>query len=178
MAAAVSAPEVMSAAAPVLASAPANASFVYMTYVATSLDKMWAALTQGAISKVYWAGRMVDSDWQIGSPVLFRRSSNNQPDIVRAKVLAIAPPTSLQMSWTYDLGDGSPQEPASRVTYKLEAATPSNVKFTLTHEPFEPGSEVADGLREGWSAILSSLKTYLETGQALEIAKLWEDQGK
>jgi len=60
------------------------------------------------------------------------------------------------------------------VTYTLEQASPDNVKLTVIHEVWEDGSEVADGLKNGWPAILSSLKSYLETGTPLEYTKRWE----
>ncbi|MDB5360421.1 MAG: ArsR family transcriptional regulator [Rhodospirillales bacterium] len=144
--------------------------FVYTVYIAASIERVWAALTDGAISREYWGGRQVESDWRVGSPVLFRIDADTY-DVVRAKVLAIDPPRHLAMGWTYDL---EPVPPASRVTYTLEQASPENVKLTVIHEVWEVGSEVDEGLKNGWPAILSSLKSYLETGKPLDYTKRWE----
>jgi uncharacterized protein YndB with AHSA1/START domain len=144
--------------------------FVYAVYIAASIERVWAALTDGAISREYWGGRQVESDWRVGSPMLFRIDADTY-DVVRAKVLAIDPPRHLAMGWTYDL---EPVPPASRVTYTLEQAGPENVKLTVIHEVWEAGSEVDEGLKNGWPAILSSLKSYLETGKPLDYTKRWE----
>jgi uncharacterized protein YndB with AHSA1/START domain len=119
----------------------------------------------------------VESDWTPGSPVLFRKI-NGEPDVVRATVVDVQPPLRLVMSWTYELAPGAASPPASRVTYTIEPAGPENVKLTVVHEEFEPGSEVDDGLRQGWPAILSSLKSFLETGKALDVTKRWAREGK
>jgi hypothetical protein len=68
--------------------------------------------------------------------------------------------------------------PTSRVTYTIEPAGPENFKLTVVHEEFEPDSEVDDGLRQGWPAILSSLKRFLETGKALDVTRRWAREGK
>jgi uncharacterized protein YndB with AHSA1/START domain len=143
--------------------------FIYAVYIAAPIEKIWAALTIGSISKEYWGGRQVESDWQVGSPVRFRLDDERY-DVVRAQVLEIDPPHRLAMGWTYDL---EPLQPSSRVTYTLEQASPENVKLTVVHEVWQEGSLVDDGLKNGWPAILSSLKSYLETGQALDYTKRW-----
>ena len=120
---------------------------------------------------------MVESDWKPGSPVVFHKASG-EPDHVLAKVIEAKPPRHLTMSWTYRPEAGQPPLPASRVTYQIEPAGPVNVKLTVLHEEFEPGSKVDESLHQGWPAILSSLKSYLETGQALDITKRWAREGR
>lgn len=152
-------------------------SFVYVTYIKTTPEKLWEALTDSRLSQEYWGGRQVESDWQPGSPIQFRKASGEY-DVVRAKVIEVSPPRYLAMSWTYELSPGAEPQPASRVTYTIQAAGTEDVKLTLVHEEFEPGSVVDDGLRQGWPAILSSLKSYLERGEALEMTKRWAAEGK
>ena len=151
-------------------------SFVYVTYIATTPEKLWTALTDGKFTQEYWGGRVVESDWKPGSPIFFR-TTNGAPDLVRAKVIEIEPPSRLVMSWTHEIAPGEPLPPASRVTFEIDRAGPVNVKLTVVHEEFEPGSEVNEGLRNGWPAILSSLKSLLETGEALDISKRWAKAG-
>lgn len=153
--------------------------FMYITYIATSREKLWQALTDGDFTRQYWGDRAVSSDWQVGSAVKFRRTrANNEPDVVRGKVLEIDPPRRLVMSWGYQLAPDAPETPASKVTYTLTQAGPENVKLTVTHEVWEDGSTVDQGLIEGWSAILSSLKTWLETGDSLDVTKRWAQEGR
>ncbi|HEY9838887.1 MAG TPA: SRPBCC family protein [Candidatus Obscuribacterales bacterium] len=159
--------------------AKSRPEFIYVTYIATTREKLWQALTDGEFTQKYWGDRAVASDWQVGSPVLFRRTAHqNEPDVVRARVLEIDPPKYLAMSWAYELTPGVPETPASKVTYTLQNAGPENVKLTVVHEVWEPGSTVDQGLMDGWSAILSSLKTWLETGDSLEITKRWVREGR
>lgn len=150
--------------------------FVYVTYIATTPEKVWAALTDGELSREYWGGRAVESDWNVGSPVRFRMASGKH-DPVRGTVTEAEPPRRLVMTWVFDFGAEHPPTPATRVLYLIERAGPENVKLTVVHEPLEPGSEVDAGVRRGWPAILSSLKSFLETGKALEITKRWGEAG-
>lgn len=153
--------------------------FVYITYIATTPEKLWQALTDGEFTQKYWGDRIVKSDWQLGSGVKFLRGThNNEPDVVRARVLEIDEPRKLVLGWAYELEDGTPETPASKVTFQISVAAPGNVKLKVVHEVWEEGSLVDQGLIEGWSAILSSLKTYLETGDSLEVTKQWARQGR
>lgn len=149
--------------------------FVYVTYIATTPEKLWQALTDPAFTQQYWGGRRVLSDWQEGSTVEFRKQDGSL-DYSRGKVLTSRPPFELTMAWITRTPGGD--APATKLTYSIQQAGPENVKFTLTHEPLDEGSQVIDAVRQGWPAILSSLKTLLETGQTLDIAKRWAAEGK
>lgn len=147
--------------------------FVYVIYIEAPAEKVYAALTQGDLSQKYWGGRQVESDWTPGSPVHFRKA-DGEYDVVRARVLEARPPHGLTMAWTYAM---DPQPPASKVTYQIQKAGPSTVKLTVMHEVWEVGSEVDDGLKQGWPAILSALKTFLESGERMSVTRQWEEQG-
>src|SRR5690349_19362317 len=152
-------------------------SFVYVTYIATTPEKLWTALTDGKFTREYWGGRAVESDWKVGSPVRFRKM-NNENDHVHGKVLEVKPPWQLAMSWAFELAPGAPKTPESRVTFSIERAGPENVKLTVVHDQLDVPEQLAEGLRDGWPAILSSLKTLLETGAALDITKRWAASGQ
>jgi uncharacterized protein YndB with AHSA1/START domain len=153
--------------------------FAYVIYIAATPEKLWDALTDGHLSRAYWGGRAVASGWQVGSPVLYRISHRDgAPDPIRGTVLAIDPPWRLVMSWRFELGDGQPLTPATRVAFTIERAGPENVKLTVLHEPMELGSTVDEDVRAGWPAILSSLKSYLETGTALDVTRRWAKEGR
>jgi uncharacterized protein YndB with AHSA1/START domain len=146
-------------------------SFVHVSYIAASADKVFAALTDGKFTQEYWAGRRIESDWKQGSLVRFFKRSGGD-DEFKGVVLQCDPPSLLAYTWAKAGG------PATKVTFTLKQVTPSNTRLQIVHETHEPGSEVVDGVREGWSAILSSLKSYLETGKPLEATQNWEREGR
>jgi uncharacterized protein YndB with AHSA1/START domain len=150
--------------------------FIYVIYIATTVEKLWTALTDGRISKEYWGGRAVEGDLKVGAPLRWRKADERH-DMVRATVMDADPPWHLAMSWTYETEPGAIKPPATRVAYTIEQAGATDVKLTVAHEQFEPGSHVDEGARQGWPAILSSLKSYLETGRALEVTKRWAHDG-
>jgi len=147
-------------------------SFVHVSYIATTADKLFAALTDGKFTQEYWAGRIIEGDWKKGGAVRFRKRAGGD-DMTRGVVLEYDPPSLLSYSWSHGA-----EGPASKVTFRIKPASPSNVRLEVVHEAHDPGSEVHEMVREGWSAILSSLKTYLETGQPLEATVQWEKSGR
>jgi uncharacterized protein YndB with AHSA1/START domain len=150
-------------------------SFVHVSYIATTAEKLFAALTDGKFTQEYWGGRIVDSDWKKGSPVRFSKRGGGE-DSMRGTVLECDPPSLLVYTW--QSVQGGVVGAATKVTFAIKQVTPNNVRLQLTHEAHEAGSDVQDMVREGWSAILSSLKSYLETGQPLEATQQWEKQGR
>ena len=146
-------------------------SFVHVSYIAASADKVFAALTDGKFTQEYWAGRTIESDWKKGSPVRFRKRGGADDDFVGV-VVDCDPPTLLAYTWCKS------GAPATKVTFTLKQVTPTNTRLQIVHEAHEPGSEVHEMVREGWSAILSSLKSYLETGKPLEATQNWEREGR
>jgi uncharacterized protein YndB with AHSA1/START domain len=137
--------------------------FVYVTYIATTPEKVWAALMDGEMSRQYWGVHRNVSDWKVGS-----RWTHEDCDTgavaVEGTVVESDPPRRLVLTWQ------SPQAPEgarpSRVTFEIQAFMGS-VKLTVTHDEIEPESEMAKGVTQGWPAILSSLKSMLETGKPL-----------
>ena len=113
----------------------------------------------------------MQSDWKKGSPVRFTKRAGGD-DGVRGTVLEHDPPSLLAYSWSHG------GAPATKVTFTIKQVTPNNVRLQVVHEAYEAGSEIMDVVREGWSAILSSLKSYLETGKPLEATQRWEAEGR
>jgi uncharacterized protein YndB with AHSA1/START domain len=139
--------------------------FVYVTYIETTPEKLWEALTSGEFSKRYWWDTSVVSDWKVGSP--FSLVLNGKTTDV-GKILAADPPRRLSYSFRHILNEAASKERPSRVTFVLEPHG-GMVKLTLTHEDFAEDSVILDGISKGWPAIMSSLKSLLETGQPLII---------
>jgi len=143
--------------------------FVYVSYIATTRDKLWAALTDGKFTREYWGGNEIEGDWKAGGKVVNRHPVTGRG--VTGTILELEPGARLVMTWRHTPSE-TPR-PATKVSFLIEAAGPENVKLTVVHEPYEPGSEITDDLRNGWPAILSSLKTMLETGAGLDVVKRW-----
>lgn len=133
--------------------------FVYVTYIEAPAQRVWDALTQGEHTKQFWS-RYVQSDWKVGSRVEFLRADRSKLSH-DGEVLEIDPPRKLVM--TFDVSAEGIVEKPSRVTYLLEERE-NETKLTVIHDDFAPESRVLPSISNGWPAILSSLKTYLERG--------------
>jgi uncharacterized protein YndB with AHSA1/START domain len=139
--------------------------FVYVTYIETTPEKLWQALTDGNFTERYWFGARLRSDWKVGSSFEMVRSDGAVSDA--GKVVACDPPRLLAYTFV-NLSDKYKNEFPALATFVLEPFG-KLVKLTLTHEGFQEGSKMLSGVSKGWPAILASLKSLLETGQPLEI---------
>lgn len=138
--------------------------FVYVIYIASTPEKVWQALTDPKMSERYWLGNRVESDWKVGSPFALKR---DDPKVtVTGTVLACDPRRRLSYSF-HPEHDGLQSEKPSRVCFELEKQK-DQVKLSLTHDEFEPGSKVFESISRGWPLTLSSLKSLLETGRTLQ----------
>jgi len=148
---------------------------VYVIYIATTPERLWDALTRGEFTKIYWYGRRIESDWKVGSPLRF---FDGDSDVITdsGEVLEFDPPRRLAYTFKVEFDPEAAKMGASRVTFSLEAHEEGMVKLTLVHDRL-PDEETAAGFREGWAPILSSLKTYLETGRPLPQLRKFEEQG-
>jgi uncharacterized protein YndB with AHSA1/START domain len=136
--------------------------FVYVTYIATTPEKLWHALTDSETTARFWFGFRLSSDWRVGSAFWAKRGGKTFNTGV---ILESYPPHRLSYTWEPH-HDGLDDERPSRVTFVLEAAE-NQVKLTLIHDDFDPGSKALEAVSGGWPRVLSSLKSLLETGSAL-----------
>jgi uncharacterized protein YndB with AHSA1/START domain len=150
-----------------------NPEFVYVTYIDTTPDTLWRALTKAEFTRQYWMGNRVESDWKEGSPITFRRDDGKTPTIT-GKILRYNPPHELSYTWVFP-GEHKPKEEPSRVTFKLER-TDNVVKLTVIHDRFAPGSTLIASVSDGWPAVLSSLKSLLENGKPITYSS-WKNCG-
>jgi uncharacterized protein YndB with AHSA1/START domain len=135
--------------------------FVYVTYIATTAEKLWQALTDGAFTQQYWFGQVIESDWKLGGRVYFR-DGNDRHDY--GEVFEYDPFRRLAYGWHCAYLEAFRHEKPSRVTFELESMG-GEVKLTVTHAGFETGSKVRGAVSNGWPLVLSSLKSLLETGR-------------
>ena len=139
--------------------------FIYVSYIETTPEKLWEALTNREFTKRYWWDTSVVSDWKVGSP--FALVLNGKTTDV-GEILESDRPRRLCYTFRHILSEAASKEKPSRVTFVLEQHG-RLVKLTLTHEDFAEDSVIIDGISKGWPAIMSSLKSLLESGTALAI---------
>ena len=146
-------------------------SFVYVTYIATTPEKVWHALVDTEITSQYWVdptskspAHVNVSDWKPGSQWEHQRLDEARTVDIIGKVVETSPPQRLVMTW------GRPTEAQdaskhSRVTFDIKQQGGGLVRLTVTHEDLD--AEMLAGISGGWPVVLSNLKTFLETGRAL-----------
>jgi uncharacterized protein YndB with AHSA1/START domain len=139
--------------------------FVYVTYIETTPEKLWEALTSSEFSKRYWFGTELKTDWKVGSPFALVMNGTTTDT---GEILEADRPRRLSYSFQHVLDDEMRSERPTKVVFTIEPHG-KLVKLTLTHEDFEDGSKLLNGISRGWPAILSSLKSLLESGTALAI---------
>jgi uncharacterized protein YndB with AHSA1/START domain len=137
--------------------------FVYVIYIETTPEKLWQALTNAEFTKRYWFE--LTSDLKVGSQYSLVMNGTTT-DV--GEILEADPPRRLSYTFKHVLDDELRNEAPSKVVFMIEPHG-KLVKLTLTHEGFAEGSKLLDGISKGWPAILSSLKSLLESGTALAI---------
>jgi len=137
---------------------------VYETYIRTTPEKLWAAITQPEFTRQYWGGGENVSTWKQGAK--WQHHSNDAQHTVRmtGQVVESVPPKLLVLTWAdpADLAD------ESRVSFELEPME-DLVRLKVVHGQFKPGSTMAGKVMGGWPRVLASLKSLLETGEALNV---------
>jgi uncharacterized protein YndB with AHSA1/START domain len=141
-------------------------SFVYVTYITSTPEKVWNALIDPALTKQYWFDHRNVSDWNAGSPWQHIDDEDAAVDVA-GTVLESDAPRRLVLSWTAPdtIGDVTA---TSRVTFDLESQS-GVVKLTVTHDDLIPESDMEHSVAQGWPMVLSGLKTILETGRPLAL---------
>ena len=141
--------------------------FVYVTYIAASIDDVWKGLTDRQMTQAYWQHYNV-SDWTPGARWEHVTADGNDTVEIVGEVVEVEPPRRLVVTWALpkDAGDESQ---TSRVTFDLEALGP-DTRLTVTHSELSAGSVMHEEVSAGWPAVLSNLKTLLETGRILSEA--------
>jgi uncharacterized protein YndB with AHSA1/START domain len=137
--------------------------FVYVIYIAASAETVWKALLDGEFTRQYWEADNV-SDWAPGSSWQHRRDGGKVA--ILGEVVEASPPNRLVITWA-EPAERMRKDRHSRVTFDIEP-TADMVRLTITHDDLEPGSEMERKITQGWPRVLSSLKSLLETGRALQ----------
>ncbi|HET6159912.1 MAG TPA: SRPBCC family protein [Dongiaceae bacterium] len=142
----------------------ARSTFVYVTYIRTTPEKLWAALTDPQFIHQYWFGMTTDCAWKKGSPWKMALPNGRPSDT--GEILEIDPPRSMVIKWQ---NEGRPElkaEGPSRCTIEVEP-TSKAVKLTITHESDWPEAKLIAAVSGGWPKVISNLKSLLETGEPI-----------
>lgn len=143
---------------------PAKTTFVYVTFIRTTPDKLWSALTDPATTPKYWFGMHLDSDWKAGSSWNMVRSNGEVTDT--GDIIKADPPRRLVLKWRNEFRPELKAEGYSRCTLELEPMD-DVVKLSVVHEIDRAESLVIAAVSGGWPRILSNLKSLLETGDVI-----------
>jgi uncharacterized protein YndB with AHSA1/START domain len=139
--------------------------FVYVTYIRTTPEELWEALTQPEFTRKYWGGVTHESSWQPGAAWKLVLPDGRVAD--SGNVVEMDRPRKLVLSWQNQFQPELRAEGPSRCTIEIEAQEDS-VKLTIVHEIERADSKFIEAVSSGWPKILSSLKSLLETGKQLE----------
>lgn len=150
-------------------------SFVYVIYIRTTAETLWQALIDPEFTRQYWAGTWQELDWKAGAAwrimIPDGRVANS------GEIVECEPHRRLVLTWRNEFRPELREEGYSRLTYEIEQQG-DMVKLMLTHESDRPHSKLIEAVSNGWPAILSSLKSLLETGKSLEATRHWPENMK
>jgi len=138
-----------------------RSTFVYVTFIGTTPEKLWSALTDREFTKQYWFGMHQETDWKAGSSWRLVFPDGRIADT--GEIAEIDPPKRLVLKWRNEFRAELKSEGYSQCTMGLEP-TDGAVKLTITHVMDRPRSKCIKAVSDGWPRILSNLKSLLETG--------------
>lgn len=139
----------------------ARSTFVYVTYIRTTPEKLWSALTDQEFMKQYWFGNHCESGWKAGSSWKMVYPDGHVSD--SGEIVEADPPRRLVISWRHRNKPELAAEGESRCTMELEPSG-SAVKLSITHTIEREPSKLIEAVSGGWPKVLSNLKSLLETG--------------
>jgi uncharacterized protein YndB with AHSA1/START domain len=142
----------------------AKEQFVYVTYIRTTAEALWDALTRPEFTRAYWSGVAHDTTWEEGAPWKLTFADGTVADA--GEVQEVRRPERLVLRWRNEFRPELTAEGFSTCTFDLEPEG-NTVKLTVTHEIDWTKSKFIEAVSGGWPKVLSSLKSLLETGQPL-----------
>jgi uncharacterized protein YndB with AHSA1/START domain len=142
-----------------------NSSFVYVTYIRTTPEKLWSALTSPEFAQQYWRGARPEAEWKKGGAWKLVLPDGRVADA--GEILACEPPKRLSIRWRNEFRPELKAEGFSICTMEIEMAENDAVKLTVSHAIDRPASKFIEAVSGGWPQILSNLKSLLETGSVL-----------
>lgn len=139
----------------------AKSTYVYVTYIRTTPEKLWSALTDAEFTRQYWFGMRAESAWETGSP--WKLVSEDGKVWDAGEIVEADPPRRLVIRWQHQNKPELKAEGASLCTMELHPEGGA-VKLTVTHGIDREASQLIVAVSGGWPKVLSNLKSLLETG--------------
>ena len=143
---------------------PGKSCFVYVIYIRTTPERLWAALTNQEFAQQYWRGAYPEADWKAGGSWKLVYPDGRVCDA--GEITAFEPPRRLGIRWRNEFRPELKAEGWSLCTMEIEPVDDA-VKLTVTHSMEREGSKFIDAVSDGWPQILSNLKSLLETGSVV-----------
>jgi uncharacterized protein YndB with AHSA1/START domain len=139
-----------------------QSSFVYVTFIRTTPDRLWSALTSADFMKEYWFGMHFKTEWKAGAQWELLFADGRVADT--GEIVEWDPPKRLVLKWRNEYRPELKAEGFARCTIELEPVSDA-VKLTITHTMDRAESKLIEAVSGGWPRILSNLKSLLESGQ-------------
>jgi uncharacterized protein YndB with AHSA1/START domain len=141
----------------------ARSTFIYVTYIRTTQEKLWSALTDAEFMKQYWFGMRCESQWKPGAS--WKLISGEGQIYDAGEIIEAEPPRRLVIRWQHQNKPELKAEGDSVCTMELEPSGTA-VKLSITHSIEREHSKLLEAVSGGWPKVLSNLKSLLETGSA------------
>ena len=143
-----------------------QSKFVYVTYIRTTPQKLWDALTKPEFIRQYWwpAGTMLESEWTLGASWKMVFADGRIADV--GEIVEIDPPHRMVIRWHNEIMPEFKAEGFVRGIFDLKQDGDC-VRFTVSHTMDIDNAKLIDGVSHGWPIVLSSLKSFLETGRPM-----------
>lgn len=139
-----------------------GSKFVYVTFIRTTPEKLWSALTTPEFIRQYWFDMTHETDWKVGSPWKMLFPDGRIADM--GEIAEFEPQRRLAIRWRNEFRPELKAEGWSHCVMELEPADGA-VKLTVTHTIELENSKFIEAVSGGWPTILSNLKSLLETGK-------------
>ena len=143
-----------------------KSTFTYVTYIRTTPERLWEALTSAEFTAQYWFGAHCESDWTTGSPWRLTYADGRVAD--SGEIVESVPPSRIVIKWRNEWNPELKAEGDSLCTMDIEPVadtSPQVVRLSITHAIERADSKFIGAVSGGWPRILSNLKSLLETGE-------------
>lgn len=142
----------------------AKNGFVYVTFIRTTPERLWSALTDADAMRQYWFGMHQDTDFRPGSPWRLVFPDGRVADA--GEIIESDRPRRLVIKWRNEFKPELKEEGYSRCVMEIEKLEGA-VKLTIAHTMEGPGDKMIAAVSAGWPRVLSNLKSLLETGEVV-----------
>ena len=138
---------------------------VFQVYIRATPERLWQAITDPAMTQIYYFNSRIESDFKVGSPLQYKQPDGSLD--IDGEVLESDPPRKLVHSFSskWDANDDQP----TTVTWEITPMGSETCLLSMTHAGFPSENATYSGTKDGWVIILSGLKTLVETGEKLRI---------